>query len=208
MIAICRWFLPSMALALAATTAPLTATRAAMGDLDSQHWALEAGTADPSYAATVPVSTNINLDTVVLGCEGSGQHRVLQLQLYTADGGPLRPLHASRSSVPDDPKAEIAIDHQVFPATLAFADDYAVLADGDDGSVLSLSDRLLSAMQKGRTMTLRFDLVAPDGPRTTSFDAEAVVDLTAVGAQAAIAALRRCTAPRPPGGVAGTDVTH
>jgi hypothetical protein len=204
MTAFCRWFLPSMALALAATTA----TRAASGDLDAHHWKLEAGTPDPSYAATVPVSTNVNLDTVVLGCEVGGRHRVLQLQLYTTDGGPLQALSADRSSLPDDPKAEIAIDDQVFSATLAFADDYAVLADDDDGSVLSLSNRLLSAMQRGRTMTLRFDLVAPDGPRTTSFDAEAVVDLTASGAQDAIAAMRRCTAPRPQGGVAGATVIH
>jgi hypothetical protein len=199
MIAFCRRFLPPMVPAFVVSTAAW----AASGDLDSHHWILEAGTADPSYAATEPVASNLNLDAVVLGCEGDGQRRVLQLQLYTSDGRPLRPLHADASSLRDDPKAEIAIDDQVFPVTLAFADNFVVMADTDDGSVLSLSNRLLSAMQRGHTMTLHFDLVAP-----ASFDAEAVVDLRASGAQDAIAALRRCSEPQPHNGVSGAAATH
>ncbi|MBV8191745.1 MAG: hypothetical protein JO339_31225, partial [Alphaproteobacteria bacterium] len=91
MIAFCRRFRPPIVLApMALVFAASTAGWAASGDLDSHHWALEAGTADPGYAATEPVSTNLNLDAVVLGCEGDGRHRVLQLQLYTSDQRPLR----------------------------------------------------------------------------------------------------------------------
>jgi hypothetical protein len=203
MIVCCRRFLASMALVLAASTAG----RAASGDLDSQHWTLEAGTTDPSYAATEPVSTNLNLDAVVLGCEDDGRLRVLQLQLYTTDGSPLRPLHADRSSLRDDPKAEVDIDAQAFPATLAFADNYAVVADAEEGSVLSLSNRLLSAMQGGRTMTLRFDLVVAHGAGNAQFGSEAVVDLRASGAQDAISTLRRC-ARQPQRPVGDAVVAH
>lgn len=160
----------------------------------SEGWVLEHDTAEPSYAAVVPVRTNVNVDTVVLACEKGWDGRLLQLQLYLMDEGILRPLYPHSQPLIDDPRAEIAIDGKVFPVTLLFADDYVVLADSQAGPFPLLSGAVLDAMQAGTTMTLRFDLLAEwSGP--SSFDSEAVVDLQAPGGRAAIAALRLCAEP-------------
>lgn len=81
------------------------------------------------------------------------------------------------------------MDGRVFSAELLFADDYVVVADSREGSAASLSDELLDAMQRGKAMVLRFDLLEEEGGQSR-FDAELVVDLQA-GATA-IASVRRC----------------
>jgi hypothetical protein len=182
-----RWCLLSMWLLLPA----LVSAPAAAEDFDATRWKLEEGTSTPSYAATEPVSSDLNIDAVVLGCEPVGRHQVLQLQIYTKDGGPLRLLHAGAAALGDAPKTELAIDNAVFPVSLLFADNYAVVADGEEDRYPVLSDRLMAAMQSGKTMTLRFGAgsAAPAGA--------AVIDLRSTGAQAAIGAMRHCSANRP-----------
>ena len=59
-------------------------------------WAVEQGTEEPSYAVVEPVATNLNIDTVVLACEEALGRRVLQLQLYLTDDGPLARRRLSR----------------------------------------------------------------------------------------------------------------
>lgn len=182
--------LSSTALVVLAATAAWAGSAGAGNGIgfDATRWKLEDGTA-PSYAATEPTRTTVNLDAVVLACEATDRRHALQLQLYTVDEGPLRPLAASAVRPEDDPTAEIAIDGQVFPVSLMFTERYAVLADGERDRMAALSDRLLDAIQSGRSMTLRFDLVA-DG--TSDRNDEAVIDLRSAGAREAIAAMRRC----------------
>jgi hypothetical protein len=175
----------------------LNATGAAVGSNAPNGWTIESGTAAPSYAVVEPAWTNLNIDAVVLACEAAWGTRVLQLQLYLMDDGPLRPIYPHATMLKDDPRAEIRIDGQVFPAAVLFADDYAVLADAQEGPFPLLSDRLLDALQAGKTMTLRFDLLSElSGPPT--FDGGALVELQAPGGSQAIAAMRRCAeADRP-----------
>lgn len=158
---------------------------------DRAGWTLEPGTAEPSYATIEPASTDMNIDTVVVVCEAGDQGRLLQLQLYLTEEGLLAPVNAQAARTKDDPKAELSIDGETFPVALLFSESYAVLADDQDGPFAKLSDRLLSAMQTGRTMTLRFDLLA-DRPPDRSFDGEAVVDLQRPHKAEAIAAMRHC----------------
>ena len=181
-------FLPSIML-LACLAA--TGAQADLAGTGLRGWKIEEGVDDPSYAVVEPTTTNLNIDTVVLACEGTGEARVLQLQLYLADDRPLQP-KASAGQLKDDPRAEISIDGRTFPATLLFADDYVVLADGQRGRYPMLSHRLISAMQTGKTMVLRFDLIAKRPGQPPTFDGEAVVDLRAPGGRDAIAAMRRC----------------
>lgn len=96
---------------------------------------------------------------VVLACEEVRNSRVLQPQVYST-GGHLRSKYLSSRSLKDDPQAEISIDGNTFPVSLLFADDYAVLANTQEGLFPPLSDRLVVAMQTGKTMILRFDLLA------------------------------------------------
>ena len=51
-----------------------------------------------------------------------------------------------------------------------FAGDHVLLADDVEGAFPRLSDRLIEAMQAGRTMILQFELLAPDLNRPASFD--------------------------------------
>jgi hypothetical protein len=161
----------------------------------SDGWMLERGMAQPSYAAVEPVRSNVNIHTVVLACEQTlSGDRLLQLQLYLTDEGVLRPVYPHSRPANDDPRAEVSIDGNIFPVALLFADDYVVLADAQTGPFPMLSNGILDAMQAGKTMTLRFDLLAEwSGPST--FDSEAIVDLQAPGGQSAIAAVRRCAKP-------------
>jgi hypothetical protein len=160
----------------------------------SESWILERDTAEPSYAAVGPMRSNVNIDTVVLACEQGWDDRLLQLQLYLSDEGVLRPLYSHSQPLNDDPRAEISIDGKVFSVALLFSDDHVVLADAQSGPFPLVSDALLDAMQAGRTMTLRFDLLA-EWTRPSMFDSEAVVDLKAPGGREAIAAVRRCAEP-------------
>jgi hypothetical protein len=163
-------------------------------DALSEGWMLERGAAEPSYAAVVPTRTNVNIDTVVLACEQGWGDRLLQLQLYLTDEGVLRPVYPHGRPLDDDPRAEASIDDKVFPVVLLFAEDHVVLADAQVGPFPLLSDAFLDAMQAGRTMTLRFDLLA-EWSGASTFDSEAVVDLQAPGGREAIAAVRRCAEP-------------
>jgi hypothetical protein len=160
-------------------------------------WKLEQGTAMPSYAAVEP-TTNLNIDMVVLACEQAQKGRVLQLQLYLSDDGPLRPIGLSPADLKDEPRARISIDAAEFPVALLFAGDHVVLADGMDGRFPRLSNRLLDALETGQSMILRFDLAAKQAGHPS--DSKAMVDLRADGAREAIAAMRLCDGPTVPVG--------
>ncbi|MFO1080225.1 MAG: hypothetical protein U1E23_06280 [Reyranellaceae bacterium] len=192
----------TLTLATVALFTAATAAFAADTNFDSGRWRLEQGTAEPSYAATEPLSSTVNLDAVVLACEsadtGSRPRHLLQLQLYTTDGGPLRPrrLGAEQSrQLTDEPQARLAIDGQAYPVTLMFGDSYVVVVDSQVDGFAALSRRLQAALQAGHKLTLGFDLVANQAD-------EAVVDLRSAGAQAAIRTMRQCAetpvAPRRP----------
>lgn len=158
-------------------------------------WRLEQGTAEPSYAVVKPTSTDLNIDTIALVCESVGGHRLLQLQLYLSDDGPLRPKYTHGRPLRADPRATASVDGQAFSVALLFADDYAVLADEQEGAFPVLSGRLVSAMQTGNRMVIRFDLLEERPGHSRSFDSEAVIDLNKAGSREAIAAMRRCARP-------------
>jgi len=162
---------------------------------DGSGWIIERGTDHPSYAAVEPAVANVNVDTVVLACEETWSSRVLQLQLYLTDDGPLQPTYIQLHPLKADPHAAITIDRRTWPVALLFADDYAVLADTLKGPFPALSDDLVGAMQAGAQMTLHFDLLEEWPGQPASFDSEAVVDLQAPGGREAIAAMRRCADP-------------
>ena len=161
-------------------------------------WKLEQGTATPSYAAVEPTTTNLNIDMIVLACEQARKGHVLQLQVYLSDDGPLRPNGVSPADMKNDPRATISIDAAKFPVALLFAGDHIVLADGTDGRVPRLSDRLLDALQMGQSMVLRFDLATNQAGYPS--DSEAIVDLRADGAREAMAAMRLCAGDEAPVG--------
>jgi hypothetical protein len=166
----------------------------------SAAWKVEEDVETPSYAVTEPTSSNLNIDAVVLMCEATDDARILQLKLYLTDDGPLRPNGVAPEKLKVDPRAEVSIDGQIFPVSILFADEFAVLADGEHDLLPSLSDRLLDAMAKGRRMVLRFDLAGEQPGQAAAFDGEAQVELGA----AAISAVRRCATPpaAPAGNVA------
>jgi hypothetical protein len=139
-----------------------------------------------------PQSTDLNIDSVVLACEQAIDRRVLQLQIYLSTEGPLLPKGVLPQQLKDDPRAEIEIDGRIFPVGILFADDYAVLADETAQMFPQLSDRLLDALEKGRIMILRFDLIAERAGQPAAYDGEAVVILQAGGGGKAVSAVRRC----------------
>jgi hypothetical protein len=158
-------------------------------------WVVEPGVDVPSYAVTEPVSTNLNIDTVVLMCEEGASSRIVQLQLYLSDGGPLAPRGVAESALKRYPRAEVVIDQRVFPVRLYFADDYVLVADAERERFPMLSEFLLDAMASGDTMTLRFDLVGERRGQPEAFDSEAVINLQAGKGGRAVNAVRRCAAP-------------
>ncbi len=149
-------------------------------------WELEQGVPTPSYAVTEPASSDVNIDTVVLACEQGPHRRGLQLRLYLADAGPLAP--RSPGALKADPSVTLAVDGVSHAAELLFADDSVLVADSADGAMPLLSETLLDALEQGRRMELRFDLVAEEKGQGPSFDGTAVVELQAK----AVAAVRRC----------------
>jgi hypothetical protein len=158
-------------------------------------WTLEQGIDPPSYALVEPRGRNLNLDVVVLACEQAEDRRVLQLQLYLTNDGPLMPDGVAAGRAKSDPRAEIVIDDHAFPVGLLFAEDHVVLSDDTQGMFPRLSERLLDAIERGTTMRLRFDLVAEKPGKPEAFDGEAVVDLQDGPADMrgkAVAAVRRC----------------
>ncbi|TAJ96900.1 MAG: hypothetical protein EPO41_05090 [Reyranella sp.] len=172
------------------------------GGLDvNAGWTAEQGVDAPSYAVIEPRSRNLNLDVVVLACEQVDDGRVLQLQLYLTNDGPLMPDGVAAGRAKADPRAEIVIDDHVFPVGLLFAEDHVVLSDETREMFPGLSEHLLDAIEQGTTMRLNFDLVAEPVGRPEAFDGGAVVDLQAGPAGTrgkVVAAVRRCaTGPAP-----------
>ena len=139
-----------------------TTAHAQLGNATAERWRTEQGVDLPGYAVVEPTATSLNIDTVVLACEQTGKSTVLQLQLYLSDDGPLRPLGTSAAELADDPRASISIDAEDYPVTIMFAGDHVLLADDVEGLFPRLSDRLIEAMQAGRTMILQFALLVPD----------------------------------------------
>lgn len=172
------------------------------GDIDaSAGWTPEQGVGPPSYAMIEPRSRNLNLDVVVLACEQADDRRILQLQLYLTNDGPLMPDGVTAGRAKRDPRAEIVIDDHVFPVGLLFAEDHVVLSDETREMFPGVSEQLLDAIEQGTTMRLKFDLVAEPAGQPAAFEGEAVVDLRAGPAGTrgkAVAAVRRCaTGPAP-----------
>ncbi|WP_421999249.1 hypothetical protein [Reyranella sp.] len=185
-----RRFLPRLLLA-AALAVGLAGTALSA---DPPGWTVEPDVDPPSYATVQPLATALNIDSVVLACEAMAGVRVLQLQLYLTDDGPLRPIDPMRR-LEDDPRAVLVIDGATFPASLLFSEDHVVVADSREGFVPRLSEALLDALQAGSRMTLRVPLLdGRTGTRRAS-DGDTVVDLQAGGGHDAVAALRRCTRP-------------
>lgn len=177
-------------------------TPALAGDIDaSAGWTPEQGVDPPSYAMIEPRSRNLNLDVVVLACEQADDRRILQLQLYLTNDGPLMPDGVTAGRAKRDPRAEIVIDDHVFPVGLLFAEDHVVLSDETREMFPGVSEQLLDAIEQGTTMRLKFDLVAEPAGQPAAFEGEAVVDLRAGPAGTrgkAVAAVRRCaTGPAP-----------
>jgi len=154
-------------------------------------WMLEPGVDVPSYAVTEPASTNLNIDTVLLMCEEGASSRIVQLKLYLSDAGPLLPKGFDESALKHHPGIEVVIDERIYPARLYFSDDYVLVADAERERFLVVSEFLLDAMAKGRSMILRFDLIAG----RQAFDSELVVNLQAGKGGRAVNAVRRCAAP-------------
>jgi|GEM_PF-711306 len=163
-------------------------------------WTLERDVDPPGYAVIEPRRSGLNIDAVVLACEADDDRRILQLQLYLTNDGPLMSHGATAGRAKAEPRAEVSIDGQDFPVALLFAEDHVVLADETERRVPRLSERLLDAMEEGATMRLRFDLVAEPAGQPAAFDGEAVIDLRAGQLQTgqpgtpgkAVAAVRRC----------------
>ncbi|MGD9880419.1 MAG: hypothetical protein AB7F22_02725 [Reyranella sp.] len=158
-------------------------------------WSIEPETVDPRYAVVEPAETNLNISAIVLSCEQTNGARLLQLQLYLTDDGPLRAKATSAGRPKVEPRAELLIDGHAFPVSLMFADTYAVVADDHDGPYPKLSDHLVAALQSGETMTLHLDLLAEPSGEPAAFDGAAVVPLSGSGGHRAIAAMRRCAGP-------------
>lgn len=154
-------------------------------------WKAEEGVSMPSYAVTEPARSNLNIDIVVLMCEAAGDANVLQLKLYLTDDGPLRPNGVTAERLKAEPRVEVSVDGRVFPVSILFADEFAVLADSEHDRFPALSDGLVDAMASGKRMLLSFDLVDEWPGEPVAFDAVAEIEL----GSPAIAAVRRCTGP-------------
>jgi hypothetical protein len=180
-----RGLLKFLALAALAAQSTVGAAHAA-----NAGWDLEKDVETPSYAVVEPTNTNINVDVVVLSCELGLAGTGLQLRLYLAGTGPLAPKGVG--PLKDHPSLEFAIDGVRHAAHLAFADDYVVVSDTADGVTPLLSETLIRALQHGRRMEMRFDLVQEAAGQVPSFDSSVVVDLQAGRGGSAVATVRRC----------------
>lgn len=183
---------PGRLLALVAASLLLAAPAGARAPFGG--WDLEKDVDAPTYAMAEPASTDLNIDTVVLSCEQGPDRRGLQLRLYLTGTGPLAPRQAGQ--LKDDPRLEIAIDGVSHKVDLLFADHFVVVADTADGIMPLLSDRLVDALQRGRKMEMRFDLVKEPAGQAAAFDGTAVVELQAGRGGSAVATVRRCADDR------------
>jgi hypothetical protein len=182
-------------LLVACVVAALVAFLLASGALaKSPGWVVEPDAFPPSFAITRSIDTNLNVDSVVLIClhPRGGPARGLELDLYLSSDDLLLPRGADPAQLKIRASVEIDIDSQTFAAELLFGGDYVVVADTLYRDQPLLSARLLDAMQAGRTMVLRLDLLEETPDRPDRFDGSIVVDLEA--AHEAIAAVRECAA--------------
>lgn len=143
------------------------------------------------YAISKSMSTNLNLVAVVLACERIERRNNIQLQLYPSNQQPILPAGASPEDMKDEPRAELAIDGQTYAVQVAFGGDYALVMDGVDGDLPMLSAKLLEALEAGKTLRLRFDLVREAAGQPASFDGEVEIDLQAGEGTGALATVRR-----------------
>ena len=179
--------------ALTAACLLIGSTAAASTDNHIRGWVTEPGVDPPSYAVTEPTGGNLNVDTVLLLCSEFRGQRSLELDLYLTDDGPLLPRGADPKALKEDPRVELAIDGSVFPARVLFADEHVVVTDVTEhrgSNVPPISNRLLDVLQRGESLTIRFDLLAEPKGEPARFDSEIVVDLAA--GRMAIADVRRC----------------
>lgn len=172
-----------------------TAVRAETSGTELVAWKLEPNSSPAHYAVVEPTQTNLDVASVVLACENANDRNALQLQLYLTSEGPLLPKDADASQLKADPRAEVEIDRKIFPVSLLFGDDHAVLADGEVRGFAAVSEPLVDAMATGKTMTLRLDLLSEPPGTKAAFDSAAVIDLRADGGSAAIGAMRQCVSP-------------
>jgi hypothetical protein len=186
---------PAQWAGLAAIFATLVFSGAAATTLDGsgQSWRTEPGVSPPSYAVTEPSESDVNVDTIALVCSEMAHGRTLELDLYLVGPGPLLPNGTDAKWLKERPSVEIAVDGRRFRADLLFADDYVVVADATNHRWPTLSASLLDAMQNGRWMVLRFDLLEEGLAGAGRFDSQLVIDLQA--GRAAIASVRRCASP-------------
>jgi hypothetical protein len=143
--------------------------------------------ASPRDAVTRALRTNVNVGAVVLTCERG----VVQLQLHPSTDGPLLPSGASPEQMKDDPRADLTIDGRSFPVAIAFSDEHAVVSDSGERRFAALSSGLLDALEAGRTLQLRLDLVREAAGEPASFDGDLRIDLQAGAGSAALASVRR-----------------
>lgn len=190
----CRARLARWAGVVAAVTClTLDGAAATSPDGRGHAWKTEPGASPPSYAVTEPVESAVNVDTVALVCGETAHGRRLELDLHLAGPGPLSPNGADPRRLKERPAVEIVIDGRSFRSELLFADDHVVVADASDRRWPILSAHLLDAMQNGRSMMLRFDLLEEERGGAPRADGSLLIDLQA--GKSAIAAVRRCASP-------------
>lgn len=155
-------------------------------------WALVRQDESPRiYAITKSMRTNLNLAAVVLACEQIERRNSVQLQLYPSNQEPILPAGASPEDMKEEPRAELAIDDRSYPVQVAFGGDYALVMDVVDGDLPVLSTRLLEALEAGKNLRLRFDLVREAKGQPASFDGDVEIDLQAGEGTSALATVRR-----------------
>lgn len=143
------------------------------------------------YAITKSMRTNLNLAAVVLACEQIEGRNSIQLQIYPSNQEPILPAGASPEDMKDEPRAELAIDDKSYAVQVAFGGDYALVMDSVDGDLPVLSAKLLEALEAGKSLRLRFDLVRETAGQSASFDGDVEIDLQAGEGTGALAAIRR-----------------
>lgn len=188
-----RHVLAAIVCALAvATCIPATGARAETPPAEVVAWKLESHFRPARYAAVEPTQTNLNVASIVLACERADDRNVLQLEIYLTNEGPLLPDGADASQLKAAPRAEVEIDGKIYPVSLLFGDDDAVLADDEVEGFAVVSKPLVDAMATGKSMTLRLDLIAEPPRMKAAFDGAALIDLRADGGSMAIRAMQRC----------------
>lgn len=161
------------------------------GGSASTGWQLRSGAGEALFAYAVPGAKTLNLKYVVVGCEFVDGAKVFHMQLYPDGVGPLLPAGADRNQLKDEAKVRLEIDGALIPASIHFAGEFAVVADQISDGRPVLTPAVGAALEKGRELTVRFDLLR-DRSAGAPFDAYATVALANGGSQAIGAVRRRC----------------